>query len=73
MTDHDSADQITTGLADTAVGGACTEVASAIGGAFTAISGHYDTLHTHAHNGANDYIETEDVSVDKFTNLGDAV
>ncbi|WP_162958712.1 hypothetical protein [Nocardia yunnanensis] len=42
-------------------------------GAFTAISGHYDALHTHAHNGANTYVETEDVSVDKFTNLGDAV
>ncbi|MGW4243799.1 hypothetical protein [Nocardia sp. NPDC004722] len=73
MTDHDSADQITAGLGDTAVGGACTAVASAIGGAFTAVSGYYDALHTHAHNGANTYDATEDVSVAKFTNLGDAV
>ncbi|MET8424500.1 type VII secretion target [Nocardia sp. NPDC004860] len=73
MTDHDSADQITAGLGDTAVGGACSTVASAVGGAFTAISGHYDALHTHAHNGANAYDATEDLSVDKFTNLRDAI
>ncbi|AYF78215.1 hypothetical protein D7D52_35205 [Nocardia yunnanensis] len=73
MTDHDSADQITTGLGDTAVGGACAAVATAVGGAFTAVSGHYDALHIHAHNGAGAYDANEDVSVDKFTNLEDLI
>ncbi|MFE3193091.1 hypothetical protein ACFXHA_29065 [Nocardia sp. NPDC059240] len=73
MSDHDSADQITAGLGDTGVGGACAAAATVVGGAFTAISGHYDTLHTHAHSGADAYLATEDVSVDKFTSLGDSV
>ncbi|MFI1917829.1 hypothetical protein [Nocardia sp. NPDC020380] len=39
----------------------------------TAISGHYGNLHTHTHNGAGEYVETETVSVDKFTTLGDSI
>ncbi|MET9490200.1 type VII secretion target [Nocardia sp. NPDC006630] len=73
MSGHDSADQITAGLADTSVGGACSAAAAAAGAALTAVSGHYDTLHTHGHNSANDYDRTEDVSVDKFTTLGDSI
>nr|WP_235948528.1 type VII secretion target [Nocardia terrae] len=73
MTDHDSADQIIAGLTDTAVGGACSAGASAVGEILTAVSGHYDALHAHAHNGANTYDQTEGVSADKFTNLGDSI
>lgn len=73
MSDHDSADQITAGLTDTSVGGACSAAAAVAGAALTAVSGHYDALHTHSRNGAGDFIETEDVSADKFTTLGDPI
>ncbi|MFJ4650447.1 hypothetical protein ACIP5Y_04130 [Nocardia sp. NPDC088792] len=72
LSGHDSAEQISTGLTDTSVGGACAAAASTAGAALTAISGHYGNLHVHSHNGANDYVETENVSVDKFTNLGNS-
>ncbi|MRH87541.1 hypothetical protein GFY24_08740 [Nocardia sp. SYP-A9097] len=66
MSSHDSAEQISTGLTATAVGGACAAAGTAADTALAAVSGGYHKLHTHAHNGANDYVDTDTVSADEF-------